>query len=323
MVIPDKVYQRIFANSYLVMRVTKFELQRRIKMYLYKITNLINNKKYIGITNDYKRRFRQHKGNHNPKSLICKAIQKYKEQNFKFEILQSNLSIEEACQAEIKQIKKENSLTPNGYNIAKGGNINIGSSNGKAKLTDEEVQYIKDNRNIPMYVLYDEFSDKISYDAFKKIYHNQTYIDIQPHVDIYPYNLEFSNQFTSNNKLDYGDVVELRKAYAAQIPWREIYEKQYKKLYPREMDFWNIYVGNIYKLVMPQVFTKKNKHFQASVSHSGQNNGRAKLTKEDVIKIRKLHEEDNISNSEIYKMYPQVSTTSIRNIINYKTWKNL
>ena len=30
---------------------------------------------------------------------------------------------------------------------------------------------------------------------------------------------------------------------------------------------------------------------------------------------------NNISNNEIYKKYPQVSTTSIRNIINNKTWR--
>ena len=292
-------------------------------MYLYKITNQINNKKYIGITNSYKRRFREHKTNHNPNSLICKAIQKYGEDNFKFEVLKQNLSIEEACKLEQEHIIKENSLVPNGYNISKGGNINIGSSNGRAKLTDKEVQYIKDHRNLPMYVLYDEFSDKISYNAFKEIYWNHTYIDIQPHVDMYPYNLEFSNQFTSNNKLDYEDIVKLREQYAQQIPWREVYEREYKEIYPKEMNFWNIYVGNVYKLVMPEVFTEENKHFQTSVSHSGENNGRAKLTKEDVIKIRKMHEEDNISNSEIYKLYPQVSPTSIRNIINYKTWKTL
>lgn len=292
-------------------------------MYLYKITNKINGKKYIGITNSFKRRFREHKRNHSPNSLICKAIQKYGQENFIFEVLKENLSIESACELEQEYIKKEDCLVPNGYNISKGGNINVGSSNGRAKLTDEEVQYIKDHRNLPMYVLYDEFNEKIGYDAFKEIYWNRTYPDIQPHVDIYPYNLEFSNQFTSNNKLDYEDIVKLRKQYAQQIPWREVYEKEYKELYPREMDFWNIYVGNIYKLVMPQVFTKENKHFQASISHSGENNGKAKLAKEDVIKIRKMHEEENISNSEIYKMYPQVSPTSIRNIINYKTWKTL
>lgn len=292
-------------------------------MYLYKITNKINGKKYIGITNSYKRRFREHKGNHSPNSLICKAIQKYGQENFIFEVLKENLSIENACKLEQEYIKKENCLVPNGYNISKGGNINVGSSNGRAKLTDEEVQYIKDHRDLPMYVLYDEFNEKIGYDAFKEIYWNHTYLDIQPHVDMYPYNLEFSNQFTSNNKLDYEDIIKLRKQYAQQIPWREVYEKEYKELYPKEMDFWNIYVGNIYKLVMPQVFTKENKHSQASISHSGENNGRAKLTKEDVIKIRKMHEKDNVSNSEIYKMYPQVSPTSIRNIINYKTWKTL
>jgi hypothetical protein len=88
------------------------------------------------------------------------------------------------------------------------------------------------------------------------------------------------------------------------------------------MDFWNIYNGNRYKLVMPEVFTSENKHFQASLSHSGEDNGRAKLKKEDVIKIRELHNNGH-TNSDIYKMYPQVSSTSIRNIINYKTWKNL
>ena len=294
-----------------------------MKMYLYKITNKINNKKYIGITNSYKRRFRQHKTNHSPNSLICKAIQKYGENNFTFEVLKENLSIQQACQLEQQYIKNENSLVPNGYNISKGGNINIGSSNGRAKLTNEEVQYIKDHRNLPMYILYDDFNEKISYDAFKEIYWNYTYIDIQPHVEMYPYNLEFSNQFTSNNKLDYYEVIELRKKYAQHIPWRQVYEKEYKEIFPDQMTFWNIYNGNRYKLVMPEVFTKENKHFQASISHSGENNGRSKLTKEDVIKIRKLHEEDNISNSEIYKMYPQVSTVSIRNVINYKTWKTL
>lgn len=292
-------------------------------MYLYKIKNNINNKVYIGITNNYKRRFAEHIGNHSPNSLICKAIQKYGKDNFSFEVIFEGLSIEEACNKEIEWIKKENSLSPNGYNISKGGNINIGTSNGKSKLTTEEVQYIKDHRNIPMYVLYEEFNDKIGYSAFKEIYHNQSYIDIIPHVDEYPYNLEFSNQFSSGNYLNYDEVVELRKLYNNKVHWRKVYEERYKDIYSNELDFWNIYVGNLYRYVMPEVFTPENKHYQSSISHSGENNGRSKLKKEDVLKIRHLYEKENISKEELYKMYPQVTSTSIRNIINYKTWTNI
>lgn len=62
-------------------------------MYVYQITNLINNKLYIGITNDYKKRWSNHKSCNSPNMVICKAIKKYGVNNFKFELLYSNLSI--------------------------------------------------------------------------------------------------------------------------------------------------------------------------------------------------------------------------------------
>lgn len=292
-------------------------------MYLYEIKNLINDKKYIGITNDYKRRFREHCSK-NKDSVISKAIKKYSKENFSFTVLKDGLSIEEACNLEIKFIKEQNTLVPNGYNVSKGGTANVGTSNGKAKLTEKEVQYIKDHRNIPMYVLYEDFNEKITYSTFKKVYNDETYKDIVPHVEQYKYNLEFTNQFTSNNKLTYGEIVDLREKYKNNIPWKEVYIKDgYNKIYKNELDFWNIYVGNRYKLVMPEVFTKERKHFQSSISHSGEQNGRAKLTKEDVLNIRALREKYKKTNSEIYKMYPQVSPVSIRYILNYKTWKNI
>lgn len=292
-------------------------------MYLYEIKNLINNKKYIGITIDYKRRFRQHCSKY-ADSVISKAIKKYGKENFSFTVLKDDLSVEEACNLEIEFIKEQNTLVPNGYNVSKGGTANIGTSNGRAKLTKKEVQYIKDHRNIPMYVLYEDFNEKITYSTFKKVYNDETYKDIVPHVEQYKYNLEFTNQFTSNNKLTYGEIVDLREKYKNNIPWKEVYIKDgYNKIYKNELDFWNIYVGNRYKLVMPEVFTKERKHFQSSISHSGEQNGRAKLTKEDVLNIRALREKYKKTNSEIYKMYPQVSPVSIRYILNYKTWKNI
>lgn len=295
-------------------------------MYVYKITNMINHKSYIGITNNYKKRWSNHKCCNNPNMVICKAIKKYGVENFNFQLLFSNLSISEASNKEIELIQTEHTLVPNGYNVALGGMNNsvtnsplFGEKNGNVKLSDAEVQYIKDNRNIPEYVLYEQFSEKITYDTFRKIYLHQTHLNIIPHSEIYPFNIEFSNQFTSNNKLNYDEVVELRKQYQNKVYWKIAYEP-YKQLFKDKWSFWNIYVGNKYKLVMPEVFTDELKHYHSGLSKSGELNGRAKLNWDDIHKIRQLHQ-NKISNSDIYKLYPQVSTTSIRNIINNKTWK--
>lgn len=297
-------------------------------MYIYKITNLINNKIYIGITNNYQKRWSNHKTS-KTNTAISRAIQKYGKENFKFEILEENCSLQEASNKEIQLIQELNTLIPNGYNIATGGfqgrgQIRLGAENPNACLTEEEVAYIKNHRDIPEYLLYDEFSEKISYDAFKEIYLNKTYKNIIPTVDPYPYNLEFSNQFTSANKLNYDEVCHLRQMYAEGIYWKEAYEL-YKDKITNDWSFWNIYTGKRYYLVMPEVFNeenqKKHKAFTKK-SHSGENNGRSKLTKEDVIKIRELKEQ-GFSNSQIYQLYPNITPVSIRNVLNYKTWKTI
>lgn len=302
-------------------------------MYVYLITNKINNKKYVGITNNYKKRW----GNEcsypsDPKrrQAIQEAIHKYGKENFNFEILYKGLSIEDAVSKEYDLIREYHTWIGDpecqGYNIDRGGELNptsnpqYGEQNGRAKITDEEAQYILDNRDKPLYVLYDEFSDKISYSEFKEIYNNKKFKHLSTKTQIYPYNMEFSCQFTSS-KLDYDDVVQLRLRYQNHEYWRDVYE-DYKDIYEDPWTFWNVYNGKRYSLVMPEVFTEENKHYHSSIIRSGELNGRSKLKKEDVLKIRRLHDE-GISNKELYAMYPQVTPTSIRDIINFKTWKNV
>ena len=277
------------------MRVIKFD--EVSVMYIYQITNLINNKIYIGQTNNVKNRWSQHKNCHDPTMAIARAIKKYGADNFKIEILYKNIPIEEIDELEKKVIQEKNSLVPNGYNIALGGQgargvSKFGADNSNSHLTEEEAQYILDNRNIPMYVLYDKFSEKITY-----------------------------NQFTSGGLLGYDEVVSLRQRYAKGEYWKDVYE-DYKHLYKDPWTFWNIYYGNRYKLVMPEVFTDEMRHYHSSLGKQGQRNSKAKLTKEDVINIRNLHKQ-NVPNKQIYAMYPQVSTTTIRSIINGTTWKSL
>ena len=56
-------------------------------MGIYKITNLINKKCYIGQSVHIERRFREH-CNSNTNSYIHRAIQKYGKENFTFEVIE-------------------------------------------------------------------------------------------------------------------------------------------------------------------------------------------------------------------------------------------
>lgn len=64
-------------------------------MFIYKITNLINNKVYIGQTNNWKRRKAYHisklKNNDHPNRHLQLSINKYNIINFTFEILENDL----------------------------------------------------------------------------------------------------------------------------------------------------------------------------------------------------------------------------------------
>lgn len=93
-------------------------------MIIYKITNLITNKVYIGqTTQKFKNRINKHKermknGKNTP---LYNSLRKYGIENFKFEIIEEVSSKEELNQREIYYIEKFNSFYPNGYNLTKGG----------------------------------------------------------------------------------------------------------------------------------------------------------------------------------------------------------
>lgn len=95
-------------------------------VYMHK--NKINNKNYIGITNNVKNRWRASgKGYKNYDTNIERpfynAILKYGWDNFEHIILKENLSFEDACKQEIDYIKKfKTRIKKYGYNIAEGGN---------------------------------------------------------------------------------------------------------------------------------------------------------------------------------------------------------
>lgn len=89
---------------------------------IYKITNKINNKSYIGQSIHIERRWSEHLqgSRYNPHSVLHLAMKKYGEENFIFEILElcdeKDLNVKEE-----KYIIQYNTLVPMGYNVQKGG----------------------------------------------------------------------------------------------------------------------------------------------------------------------------------------------------------
>lgn len=113
---------------------------------IYKITNLINNKIYIGLSIDIKDRWKAHRTRpfqpncSQYESHLYRAIRKYKLENFKFEIIEE-CKPDELEEKEIYWIKYYNTTNPEiGYNKTSGGEHAITFS----KLTQQEVLKIQE-----------------------------------------------------------------------------------------------------------------------------------------------------------------------------------
>lgn len=91
--------------------------------FIYKIVNFANDKIYIGQTNNLVRRWYEHKNgaSNKPRQIIEEAMKKYGIEIFSYEILETCETQEEANEREQFYIRNYNSLSPNGYNIEKGG----------------------------------------------------------------------------------------------------------------------------------------------------------------------------------------------------------
>lgn len=177
-----------------------------MKKYIYKITNLINNKVYIGQTTDYKRRFSEHRslgyGRQNSKYLY-NAMRHYGIDNFSFEVIEYCENYNEREKFWIKEYnsyyKAENGW---GYNMTEGGEeppLNIGEKSPFVTHTLEEVNSVIDlisNTNIS----FCEIAKLTNYDvsSIKRINVGQLW-----HDDLleYPLRIDHNPDFIQNRAL--------------------------------------------------------------------------------------------------------------------------
>lgn len=125
---------------------------------LYKITNKVNNKTYIGITkSSLKQRWAEHiRDSQNPIYPIHLAIRKYGSINFTIELLSESLNKKEISESEDPAIELYQSrIYQHGYNVAKGGfGGDLGELANKKRSqtmlskTDEEIALWVSKRNV-------------------------------------------------------------------------------------------------------------------------------------------------------------------------------
>jgi group I intron endonuclease len=89
---------------------------------VYRLTNLVTKKTYIGKSVNFKQRMSEHKHSmKKAKTYLSKSINKHGWDNFKKEIIIDDVPEEDLSNLEISYIEVENTMVPNGYNLTRGG----------------------------------------------------------------------------------------------------------------------------------------------------------------------------------------------------------
>lgn len=89
---------------------------------VYLITCLVNGKKYVGqTTKTLEQRWKEHRKNRGKKPGLSGAIFKYGSENFKIELLESGVSLQDLFAKEVLWIDKLATHSPSGYNLTRGG----------------------------------------------------------------------------------------------------------------------------------------------------------------------------------------------------------
>lgn len=162
---------------------------------IYKITNKVNNKCYIGCSKSIKDRWTAHKNDsHNPNdkcynTKFYRALRKYGIDNFNFEVLEE-CSVDLLFKKEIEYIQSFNSTNDEyGYNTSIGGDAsgidNSGEKHANSKMKEKEIIEIRELYNtctLDIFQAFEIYKDRINWSGFRKIWNGYTWKKVHMHV---------------------------------------------------------------------------------------------------------------------------------------------
>lgn len=159
-------------------------------MIVYKITNTVNSKVYIGITTStlkyrWSRHLTEGRNISNTKHLY-RAMRKYGEDKFIAEEIDNTDNFETLGKLERYYIKLYDSTNPDkGYNLTKGGEKNQYDGNSQAKLSIEDVIFIRTKYaecQITGKECWKKYFSFMSYQGFQKVWDGYTWKGIMDSV---------------------------------------------------------------------------------------------------------------------------------------------
>lgn len=223
--------------------------------YIYQYLNKINNKIYIGQTNDINRRIREHKSNSfNPKSvnynnIIHKAIRKYGYENFDISILEViDGNYDKINEREQYWIKEKHSLiTEHGYNILEGGNncwrsfLSIKQIYDIKSMIKNGISYSDIQKKYPISKTFISdinrgkyfYNKEDNYPLYKYRISNDIYDSLiedleRPELTFKGLSIKYNLAESTVKKFNYGKIQN--GYYNGEYPIRKITPQEYKRL---------------------------------------------------------------------------------------------
>lgn len=262
--------------------------------YIYLITNIINQKKYVGKTNDLERRWHVHKKiaiggleMYSDKfSVVHAAIQKHGVENFSFSILEEFDNESKAYEYETWWIDYLGSHT----SLKKGYNCNYGGIGGLSpnQETKDKISAAHKGK-----IVSDETKAKISKIHLGKILSDDT-----------------------KKKISESSVGELNHFYGKNHSQESIVLISKSRT--------GIYCGEEHYLfgeTLPEETRQKISDSRRGKT-AGETNPAAKVTEKIVLEIREKHATGILNQKQIAKEY-NISEHIVSRIINRKTWKHI
>ena len=229
-------------------------------MGIYKITNLKNDKSYIGLSFDIKRRWKQHLGyafntSQEEVSLyhnkLYNAIRKNGKENFRFEIIEE-CEKEKLKEREIYWIKYYDTYN-NGYNLTTGGDISgydvTEEKHPNAKLTRKDVEDIRKRyaNHERRYEVYELYKDKIKLRGFIKVWQGVTWPNVMSEVfseenkNFHKKNSSMKYEKNGRAKLTVKDVKDIRQRKKDNENFLDVY-KDYENIVSKKY-LYNVWSG--------------------------------------------------------------------------------